>query len=120
MDALGSAYPVSLHGYDPFRPSVKVIKTVRKFLSVVGYPYEPLLKAPLHDRGAAAPADTVPHHLFIGKDSFAVLAPVDRGMLAVNKSFLVELEEKPLVPFIIIDVARLYPSSPVVAVPGPF
>ncbi len=88
MDSFGSAYPVPLHGHYAFRPSVKLVETIHKFLGVVCYPYEPLIKAPLHDRCAAAPADAFPDDLLIGKDGLAVLAPVDRSMLAVNKSFL--------------------------------
>ena len=120
MYTFGSSYPVPLHRDYPLGPSVKTVKTIDKFLCIVGYPYEPLFQAPLDHGSAAAPADTLSDHLLICENGFAVLAPVDGGMFAVNKSLFIELEEEPLVPFVVIDAASLDLSSLVIAVTGPF
>ena len=114
MDSFGSAYPVSLHGNYPFRPSVKIVEAVYEFLCIICYPNKPLFQSALNYRRAAAPTDAFSYDLFVCKNCFAVFAPVDGGVLAVYKSFLIELEEKPLVPFIVINVACLYPASPVI------
>jgi hypothetical protein len=104
MDSFGSAYPVSLHGNYPFRPSVKIVEAVYEFLCIICYPNKPLFQSALNYRRAAAPTDAFSYDLFVCKNCFAVFAPVDGGVLAVYKSFLIELEEKPLVPFIVITL----------------
>ena len=116
MDSFGSAYPVPLHCDNTFRPSVKIVKAVCEFLRIIRYPYKPLFQSALNNRSAAAPTDTVTYYLFVCKHCLAVFTPVDRCVLAVYKPLFIELEEKPLIPFIVIYVARLYPASPVVAV----
>ena len=116
MDSFGSAYPVSLHGNYPFRPSVKIIEAVYEFLRIIRYPYEPLFQSTLDYRCAAAPANPVTNNLFVCKNCLAVFTPVDGSVLPVYKSFFIELEKEPLVPFIVIYVACLYPASPVITV----
>ena len=116
MDSFGSAYPVPLHGHYAFRPSVKLVETIHKFLGVVCYPYEPLIKCRFTTGVPQRQRTPSPTTCSLARTVLQSSHQLTGACLRVNKSLLVELEEEPLVPPILIHVAGLYPSSPVVAV----
>ena len=64
----------------------------------------------------AAPAVPAVHHLLVGQDGAAGLAPVDGRLLAVDQALFVHLQEDPLVPSVVVRVAGLDAAPPVVAV----
>ncbi len=116
VNALGAAYPVALHRDDALRPALEVVEAVNQLLRVVRDTDEPLVEVALRDRSTAAPADAVVDDLLVGEHRLALVAPVDGRMLTVYEPFLVELQEEPLVPSIIVNVAGLHAAAPVVAI----
>ncbi len=54
-------------------------------------------------------------HLLIRQYSLTVVAPVDRGFFAIGESLLVEVEEPPLCPAVVVGVAGGDLARPVVA-----
>src|SRR5699024_5584853 len=54
-------------------------------------------------------------HLFVCQHSAKCLAPVDRHFIHIGKSFIVQLYEYPLCPFIILWIRCIYLSVPVIA-----
>ena len=87
-----------------------------QFLSVVGDLDEPLFEVLLDDRAVAAPAVPAVHHLLVGQDGAAGVAPVDGRLLTVDQALFVHLKEYPLIPPVVVRVAGLDAAPPVVAV----
>ncbi len=114
LDALRPSNPVPLHRPDVLRPAVEHVDTVQQLLGVVGNAEEPLRQLPLHD-GRAAPVAEPVVHLLVGQHGLALRAPVHRRFLPVRESALVELDEQPLVPAVILGHARRHLAVPVVA-----
>ena len=106
LRAFGAADPVALHHLDRLWPVDR--GEVEQLVGVVGDAEEPLLEvAGLDDRGAAlavAVAEVVAQHLFVGQHGAAGGAPVGGGAVAVGQAVLVELEEPPLGPAVVLRV----------------
>ena len=114
VGADGAADPVALHPDDLLRPeALELVQVVEQAIGVVGDLEVPLRELLLHDLGAAALAPAV-HDLLVGEHGLVVRAPVDRALLAVGQVALVQALEQPLVPAVVLGVARVEDARPVV------
>ncbi len=86
---------------------------LHQLIGVFGDAEEPLLQVAPDDRRVAALADAF-HHLLVGQHGLAAGAPVDRGLGAVGQAGLVELQEEPLRPFVVLGQAGDDLAAPVV------
>ena len=117
LDALGPADPVALHDLDPLRP-VDRVEVVEELLGVVGDAEHPLLEVALDDLGAAPVAHPA-LGLLVGQHRLARRAPVHRRHLLVGQAGVVELEEQPLRPAVVVGLAAGQLPAPVVGRPQP-
>ena len=99
LGALGAADPVALHGDDALGPLQPL--EVEHLVGVGRRPEEPLLQLAGLDQGAAALAAAV-LHLLVRQDRLVVRAPVHRRGLAIGKARLVQLQEQPLRPAVVL------------------
>ena len=102
LRALGAADPVLLHRHDVRRPLDR-LHVLEQAIGVIGDLEEPLLELPdLHQVSAAlaAPVD----HLLVGEHRLVEGAPLDRGLLAVGKAALVQAQEDPLRPAVVVGL----------------
>ena len=110
LAALGAADPVALHRQHALGPRLEQRHLVEQPVGVVGDLEHPLLEVARLDLGAAALAAAV-DHLLVREHGLVVRAPLDRRRLAVGEPGLVELEEEPLRPAVVLglvgrDLAR--------------
>ncbi len=117
LHALGAADPVALHRLDPLRP-VDRVEVVEQLLGVVGDAEHPLLEVAFDHHRAAPVADTA-LGLLVGQHRLARRAPVDRRHLLVGQAGLVELDEQPLRPPVVVGLAARQLAAPVVGRPQP-
>ena len=109
-----AADPVALHPDDLLRPeALELVQVVEQAVGVVGDLEVPLRELLLHDLGAAALAVAV-DDLLVREHGLVVRAPVDRALLAVGQAALVQALEQPLVPAVVLRVARVQDPRPVV------
>ena len=100
--ALGAADPVALHGGDALGPVHAA--EIEQLLGVGGDAEEPLGEEAALDGIVAALAEAV-EHLLVGEHGLAVGAPVGGGLGAVGEPALVQLQEPPLGPAVVLRVA---------------
>ena len=100
--ALGAPDPVPLHGGDGLGP-VEAAE-IEQLLGVVGDAEEPLGEEATLDGVVGALAEAVAH-LFVGEHGLTTRAPVGGGLVAVGEAALVELQEPPLGPAVVVGVA---------------
>ena len=111
---LAAPDPVALHGADFFRPPGKTPEVAQQLVGVVCDAQKPLFEIPLlHQSVFVAPAASV-DHLFVGQNRGAPGAPVHPALLAIGQAFFKELDEKPLVPFVVLGQASGDFTGPVV------
>jgi len=106
------ADPVGLHLLDLLRP-VQALEIVDQALGVFRDRIEPLRQVLLGHHAVAALAQTV-LDLFIGQARAARGAPVDGGALLVGQPHLIELQERPLGPLVVVWRRRVHLAVPVV------
>ena len=97
--------PVPLHGQHLGGPLVEPIDAVEQTVGVLGDAQEPLIEVARLDRRPAAPAPPV-DHLLVGEHGSAVRAPVDRRPAPAGEAALEHPQEQPLVPPVVVGVAR--------------
>ncbi len=115
VGAGGAADPVALHRQHLGRPgALQLVQVVEQAVGVVGDPEVPLGQLLLGDQVVAALAAAV-HDLLVGQHGLVEGAPVDLAGLAVGQALLVQLQEQPLVPAVVLGVARLQHAIPVEA-----
>src|SRR5215471_18624536 len=103
--AFAAADPVALHGAHFFRPAVEFVQIAQQLFGILRRADEPLLEFTLLNRRVfVAPATSI-DDLLVRKDRRALGAPVHLALLAIDQSLLVELQEKPLVPAIVVGQA---------------
>ena len=111
--ALGAADPVALGVDHPVRPRRgQGVQVGQQLLGVLGDPEVPLRQLTLGDLGAAALAAAV-DDLLVGQHGLVVGAPVHRGVLAVGQAPLLELQEQPLGPAVVLRVGGVEGAAPV-------
>ena len=115
LAALGTADPVLLHQPHLVGPLGQHLQGGQQLVGVLGDLQEPLLQVLLGDDAVAAPALAV-LHLLIGQHRLAGGAPVDRGALLVGQAPLVELQEQPLGPLVVVGSAGVDDPIPIVGV----
>ena len=113
LGAFRAADPVGLHLLHALGPAVELVEVVEQLLCVVGDLEVPLREVALLDSAVAAPAFTF-RDLLVCENSLAVGAPVHRGLAALDKPALPELQEDPLAPTIVLGVARNDRTVPIV------
>ncbi len=112
--AFAAADPVALHGAHFLGPALELVEIAQQLFGVLGRAHEPLLQlALLDERVFVAPAASV-DDLLVGQHRRALRAPVHLALLAIDQSLLVELEEEPLVPAVVIGQAGGDLARPVV------
>ena len=108
-----TADPVPLHGQHPVRPVALQARGVgQQPVGVLGDLEVPLGQHPADHLGAAplaAPGDD----LLVGQHGLVLGTPVDVAALPVRQPALEEPQEQPLVPVVVLRVARLQPPRPV-------
>ena len=80
-------------------------RLIQQLVGVRGNPEEPLFELAHLNRRAAAPAPAI-DHLFVGEDSVAARAPVHRRAPAVCEPPLEHPDEQPLIPLVVLGIAR--------------
>ena len=95
-----AADPVPLHREHAVGPVLEVVHLVEQRIGVVGDPEVPLRQDLRLDLGPAALAAAV-DDLLVGEHRLVVRAPLDRRLLAVGETLLVEAEEEPLRPAVV-------------------
>ena len=118
LRALGTADPVALARLDRLRP-IHGLEVVEEHLRVVGDPEEPLLHDARLDHRATALARPVGEHLLVRDHGLVVRAPLDGRALPVREPALVELQELPLLPAVVLDVVGRERAVPVVGPADP-
>ena len=118
LRAFGTADPVPLARLDRLRP-IHGLEVVEEHLRVVGDPEEPLLHDARLDHRAAALARAVREHLLVRDHGLVVRTPLDRRALPVREPALVELQELPLLPAVVLDVVGRERAVPVVGPADP-
>ncbi len=113
LRALGSANPVALLRLDLLN-EVHVVQTVEQLLRVIGDLEHPLGFNLAHDLAAAALAHAA-DHLFVGQTHLAARAPVDGHLHLVGQAVLVELQEDPLRPLVVVGIGGIHLAVPVKA-----
>ena len=102
---LRPADPVPLHRQNLLGPGREPGRRLEELVSVRGDPEEPLLEVARFDRRAAAPAAAV-HDLLVGENGVVHRTPVHRGLAPVGEPLLEHADEEPLVPLVILGIAR--------------
>ena len=108
--SLGAPDPVALHRQDALGPRLERLHLVEQLVGVLGDLEEPLGEALGLDLRAAALATSV-DHLLVREHGLVLRAPLDRRLTAVREPALVEAEEEPLRPAVVLglrgrDLAR--------------
>ena len=111
VHALAATDPVVLHRVYLIGPVN--LRMVKKFLCIVCDFEEPLVEIPVRDRGRAALTEAI-YHLFVSQHSLTGRAPIYWGVGTICQSALVELEEKPLIPSVVLWGAGNDFSVPIV------
>ena len=111
LGAVRAPDPVALHRHDPLGP-LHVLQVVEQPVGVVGDLEEPLVERARLDLGAAplaAPVD----HLLVREHRLILGAPLDDGALAKREAGLMEAQEDPLRPAVVVRLARRELAVPV-------
>ena len=104
LRAIAAPNPVRLHHFHRLRP-VDLFQVGQQLFTVVGDAELPLVQVFLDDRRVAAFAVAVlAPDLLARQRRVTVGTPVDRGKLPVGQAHLVQLEEEPLGPLVILRV----------------
>ena len=110
--SLASAYPVALHDLNALRPVDAV--EIHQFIGVFGDAEEPLFKVAAGNRGITSLAETAIQHLLVGEHRLALGTPVHRSFATIGQAGFVQLQEKPLRPFVVLGKAGDHFPAPVV------
>ena len=116
VGALAAADPVDLGAAGFIRP-VQAIQVFDQLVSVVGDLEEPLGELALGDVGVVAPVGAVGVDLFVGQRA-ADGAPPLQAAGAVGQAALVELQEHPLGPAVVLGLGGVDLARPVVGAAG--
>ena len=111
--------PVALHGRDLIRPALQFVQIRQQLLGIGGDLHEPLGNVLAFDLGITAPAAAV-DHLLIGQYGDIVRAPVHRRGFLVHQPLLIQTQEQPLLPAIIVGIAGGQFPIPVIGQPQTF
>ena len=114
LDTFRLADPVTLHGFDLFRPIIQLIQVVQQFFCVIGNLDEPLGNFLLFDQCTGAPTSPI-HHLFICQYGLVHRIPVNSRVLFVHQPLFIQLSEEPLFPAIVFRTAGGDFPLPIVA-----
>ena len=113
LRALRTADPVALAGLDRLGP-VDRVEVVEQRLRVVGDAEEPLLHEARLDLARRSARSGRRQHLLVREHRLVVGAPLDRCGLPVGEPALVELQELPLLPAVVLGLVRRERARPVV------
>jgi len=110
LRAFRATDPVGLQHTDALGP-VQALE-LQQLVRVLRDPVKPLRHLPLHHDRVAALAPSV-DDLLVGQHCLVARAPVDRRISAVGEALFVELQEHPLIPAVVLGVARDDLAAPV-------
>ena len=116
LGALGFADPVPLRGLGRVRP-IQAFQIGQESGREPRDGEEPLFQEPLFHLRATPLAFAV-DDLLVGQHRLVERAPIDRGLLAVCQSAIVELEKDPLRPAVVLGVGGLDRVAPIHHQPG--
>ena len=112
LGPLRTTDPVALHRDDVLGPRLEQVEVGEQAVGVVGDPEVPLIELLRHDRGPAALAAPV-DDLLVGEHGLILGTPLDRGVGAVGEAGLVELQEDPLGPAVVLGLVGGDLAAPV-------
>ena len=116
VGTLRATDPVALHRQHLARPvALEFVEVVEQAVGVVGDLEVPLCELLLDDHRTGAFGRAIGQNLLVGKHCLVYRVPVDPRVFAVGEALLVHLEEQPLVPLVVLGVARVKHASPVEA-----
>ena len=114
LHAVAAPDPVRLHGPDLLRPGLQHRQVVQQPVGVLPDLEEPLLQVALLDRHVGmSPAGAV-DDLLVRQHGLVHRAPVDRRQCTIRQPHLVEEQEQPLRPAVVVGVAGRDLPPPVV------
>ncbi len=111
LGALALTHPVLLHRLYPLRPVNAIV--LHKLIGILGDAEEPLLQISPTDRRPTALTKAL-YHLFISQHCLAAGTPVNRSLPPVSQTILIQLQEEPLRPLVIIRQAGNHLPAPVI------
>ena len=96
-----------MHSTNALGPlTFKLLKIIEKLLGIIGNFEIPLRKSTLIRNGATPPALTI-NDLLICKNCLATRTPIDRRIVAINKTLFPHLKENPLAPLVVFRVTGI-------------
>ncbi|MNH22574.1 hypothetical protein D3C79_824370 [compost metagenome] len=103
-DSTGLANPVALHAADHVRPTLQGIDGRQQFLSILRDAQVVAGNLAFLDERSGSPTPAI-HHLLVGQHGLVDGVPVDDLGLLVGHALFQQLQEKPLVPFVVFGIA---------------
>src|SRR5882762_10576985 len=120
QSANASSNPIPLHRQNAFGPATfEFFHVVQQLVGVLCDSYEPLSDLFLFNGRSAAPAYAT-GSLFIGQYGLFLWTPINRRQLFIDQSLFIHLQEKPLIPFVVVGTVRKDFAAPIVADSKPF
>ena len=114
LGALGPADPVALHRENLGGPGCfEPFKVIEEPIRVIGDAEVPLGELLFDDHRTAAIARAVGKYLLVGEHRLIDRVPVDPRIFAVGETLVVQLQEEPLVPLVVLGVRRVQHATPV-------
>ena len=114
LRSLAAADPVALHSAHFLRPAFEFVQVAKQFIRVAGDTQEPLLQITLlYGSFFVSPAAAV-HDLLVCQNGRALRTPVHLALAAVRQSALVELQEEPLIPAVVVGQTRRNLGLPII------
>src|SRR6266404_2127087 len=115
-----SSNPIALHRQNAFGPATfELTHVVQQLVGVLCDSYEPLSDLFLFNGRSAAPAYAT-GRLFIGQHRLFLWTPINGRQLFIDQSLFIHLQEKPLIPFVVVGTVSEDFASPVVTDSQPF
>ena len=113
LGAMAAADPVALLGLDTV-DVIHLVQVIDQAVCVSGDLQHPLALHALHNGAAAALAHAV-YNFLVGQNDLAAGAVVDGGSLFISQTVLVQLQEDPLGPLVVLGVGGVDLAVPVKA-----
>ena len=115
LGAFAPANPVGLHSQHAVRPAtLQLFNVLQQFIGIRGDLNEPLRHLLLFHRHRLVPPATAVHHLLVRQHCGALRAPVQQRLFPVRQPLLEHPHEEPLVPLVVLRLARRNLAIPIV------
>ena len=105
LGAFRAANPILLEGQDRRRPSLQGLHRLEELVSVIRDPEKPLFELFGNHFGIAPPTAPI-DHLLVGEHGSVDGTPIHSRLFSVGEVLLPHLDEEPLIPPVVLRVAR--------------